>query len=125
MSKPRKEIPPPLKIDGKSEAPLWEMYLPFTLVDAPRAFLNILALHSKMPEPYRELISAWILEYQKSVALYIAEHYGVEGIVVADAIAREVTKAFVEAIKEGYEQVEGELFTRLEDEMRNDGGIAE
>jgi hypothetical protein len=122
---PRKKIPPPMKIRGKAEPTPYEMFLPFALVDAPRVFLNLLALHSKIPEPYRNLIGTWVLEYQKSVALYIVENYGEEGIILADAIAREVTRTFVEAIKENYEQAEGELFTRLEDEMRNDGGTSE
>lgn len=135
MSKDRKPIPQPMNI-VKRKAPAkqpgslphdpLEMVLPIALADGPRIFLNFLALHSKIPDVYREKIAIWLLEYRKHCVDYLMNQYGTAGVLYADEIAKKMAEQFLMVVREDYDKAmlaEGELFARLEDELhQGDGG---
>lgn len=118
---PRKPIPDPIKLPPQpNQFNPFAMQLPFVIAEAPRTFINFLALHTKIPEAYREKIAEWLKGYNQLLSEYLADTYGPMGPIAGDAIAREVGKNFLETIKEHYHEAEGEFFNRLEDEMRDD-----
>ncbi|QSM04666.1 hypothetical protein PROPHIGD54-2_66 [Mycobacterium phage prophiGD54-2] len=117
----RKPIPDPIQLPAqpKSLDPL-SMSVPFVIAEAPRTFINFLALHTNIPKAYREKIAEWLMGYNAYLETYLAETYGPMGPVVGDLIAQEIGKNFLETIAGQYQEAEGEFFNRLEDEMRDE-----
>ncbi|SHT12634.1 Uncharacterised protein [Mycobacteroides abscessus subsp. abscessus] len=117
----RKPIPDPIKLPAQPKrVDSMNLSLPFTIAEAPRTFINFLALHTNIPKAYRDKIADWLLGYNELVAEYLHANYGPAGLVAGDAIAREVGEHFLAAITEQYKEAEGEFFNRLEDEMRDE-----
>lgn len=122
MTKERKPIPPPVELPRRPfEMALDERYpIPFMLANPPRMMLNFLAMHSAIPDAYRNLIAQWLLEYDASLSQYIAEQFGVEGLHDAHFIAVAMAEGFLEAIRESRDEADREMFTNLDREVFGD-----
>lgn len=117
----RKPIPDPIQLPPQpKQFDPFAIALPFAIAEAPRTFINFLALHTNIPKSYREKIADWLLGYNQLLAEYLHAAYGPMGVAAAEAIAQEVGKSFLETVTEQYNEAEGDFFTRLEDEMRDE-----
>lgn len=121
-----KDFPEPIRIPRRAETPTpqtTELMLPLALADGPRIFLNFLALHSTIPLVYREKIADWLLQYRTHLVAFLVQNYGVPGVLAADAIAKDMAEQFLSVVKEDYDKAEGDLFDRLEDELKDNGAL--
>ncbi|AEK09980.1 hypothetical protein FDH96_gp068 [Mycobacterium phage Rey] len=99
-----------------------ELYpIPFVLAEQPRMFLNFLALHSNIPEAYRDMIAAWLLEYNTALGYFIGTNYGMDALQEADLIAGALAQQFLEVVAEEREAADGQMFDSLEKEIFGDG----
>ncbi|SHX06370.1 Uncharacterised protein [Mycobacteroides abscessus subsp. abscessus] len=117
----RKPIPDPIYLPP--QAPQFDPFaisLPFAIAEAPRTFINFLALHTNIPKSYRDKIADWLLGYNEMLAEYLHAAYGPMGVAAGEAIAQQVGKNFLETVTELYNEAEGDFFNRLEDEMRDE-----
>ncbi|WP_078354148.1 hypothetical protein [Mycobacteroides chelonae] len=118
---PRKPIPDPIQLPPqRPQFDPFAITLPFAIAEAPRTFINFLALHTNIPKNYREKIADWLLGYNQLLAEYLHAAYGPMGVAAGEAIAQEVGKSFLETVTELYNEAEGDFFNRLEDEMRDE-----
>lgn len=120
MFRRKKEIPPPLAIPAAKPAED-DLLLPHSLVEWPRMFLSFLATSSKLDQRTKDLIGMWCADYEIDLAGYIGETYGLEGIVRANEITADLHKRFVDGVNAAAAALEGDLFTRLEEDMNRDG----
>lgn len=118
MFRRKKEIPPPLNIP-KTETAM-EINLPYELADWPRVFLTFLATSSKLDQREKDLIAMWCADYEIDLAGYIGETYGFEGIVRANEITTGMHRKFVDGVNAAASAIEGDLFSRLEEDMNRD-----
>ncbi|QSM01112.1 hypothetical protein SEA_NANOSMITE_67 [Mycobacterium phage Nanosmite] len=104
------------------EVPLDEKYpLPFVLAEGPRMMLNFLALHSNIPQRYREIISIWLHEHNAQLVEYIGGQYGGEAVYEADLIARAMAEHFLDTVRSARLEADREMFDGLEKEIFGDG----
>jgi hypothetical protein len=122
MAKERKGIPPPINLTPPKQPTVGEKYpLPFMLAEHPRMLLNFLALHSNIPEAYRNMISSWLHEYNHALMDYIGQHYGQAALQEANLIAIAMGEGFLESIAEDRENADKEMFSNLDREIFGDG----
>jgi hypothetical protein len=96
------------------------IYLPFMLADAPRLQLDYLSRHPDVSPAHREAISKWLAGYIARVVAYLRTTYGQHGVDAATILSRLGADRMNEAVADELKKQEGELFTRLEEEMFRD-----
>lgn len=120
MFRRKKEIPPPLTIPAV-ETPEADISIPYQLSEWPRMFLTFLSTSSKLGDREKKLIAMWLSDYEIDLAGYIGDVYGLEGIVRANEITTELHHRFVDGVNAAASALEGDLFSRLEEDMNRDG----
>ncbi|APQ42174.1 hypothetical protein SEA_ESTES_69 [Mycobacterium phage Estes] len=105
-----------------SNVPLEQQFpIPFVLAEQPRMMLNFLALHSNIPDRYREMIAEWLLQYNTELGYYIGTRYGMDALQEADLIASAMAMQFLEVVAQEREAADKQMFDGLEQEIFGDG----
>ncbi|QNJ56873.1 hypothetical protein SEA_REINDEER_63 [Mycobacterium phage Reindeer] len=95
--------------------------LPFILAEQPRMMLNFLAQHSNIPDAYRDMIAAWLLEYNVALTQFMLEHYGEEGAEEANLYAVAMAAVFLDAVAAERKAADQAMFDGLERDVFGDG----
>lgn len=115
-------IPPPLIPDPPSQPPKGadSILIPYLLADAPRLQLDMLSRHMSLPKPHREAIREWLRNYNTRLLKWIHDNYGPEAVKAADALSRAAGQQITTNQKLAQDQAERDLFTKLEQEFKNE-----
>ncbi|ALF00588.1 hypothetical protein SEA_BRICOLE_60 [Mycobacterium phage Bricole] len=95
--------------------------LPFILAEQPRMMLNFIALHSHIPEAYRNMIAIWLQEYNAALTEFMLEHYGEDGAHEANLYAEAMAACFLDAVAAEREAADKRMFDGLDKEIFGDG----
>jgi len=115
-------IPPPLIPDPPGESPQGAetILIPYLLADAPRLQLDFLSRHMALPQAHRDALREWLRGYNTRLLKWIHDNYGPEAVRSADALSRAVGEKINANQKLAQEKVERDLFTRLEEDFKDE-----
>ena len=116
------DIPPPLmpeppKVPREPD----RIMIPFKLADAVRLQLEFLSRSTALAENHREQVREWLNGYNLHLANWLHEEYGPEAVLAADAMSRETARRMSANLSAAQEKAERDLFSKLEEEFRDDG----
>jgi hypothetical protein len=95
--------------------------LPYQVSEAPRLLLHVLTKSSALDDAIKSFIANWLIGYDHYLHSFLANSYGPDAVLVADAITSQVYANMIDAFAEQYDLSTATSFATWDQELAAEG----
>ena len=97
------------------------LVLPYQVGEAPRLLLHVLSRSSALDDAIKTFIADWLIGYDHYLHSFLANSYGPDAVLVADAITSQVYANMIDAFAEQYDLSTATSFATWDQELAAEG----